>query len=1604
MAHNEKDFVSFVKGRMNKSVDERLLPTGEYVDGLNIRLGSTETTEIGAVENSKGNTQLTTLSFNGSNLSAAATCIGALEDGSQETIYWFVHDPSYPPTGKPLDLIVSYNTQNTQLRYHVITISVLNFDPKFLITGVNKIENLLFFTDDKNPPRRINVNENYPFPVPPNDSIEEEDISVVLKPPGFEDVVASGDTPLTAPTFQLINIAGGENYIEDRFISFAYRYRYKNGEYSATSLFSLPAFQPGNFNFDTRNYDNAGMENKFNGVRVQFSTGSDRVTEVDLLYKDSNTNSIYVVERFNKADFGWGNNQHQEFVFSNSKIYSVLGSDELLRLYDNVPHKAQAQTIMANRLMYGNYTDGFDITNEAGQEIAINFNASLYSQGIDLTVLPAGVPSTGINYTINPSATTTVANSTATWDLSAIANKLKRGALLTLSMRFEHATLNGTTTTTCYTQNAAFKNPDITIETTILLTADYSSVFDFATSSDFENAIGTIEGTNFEPIASAGSGSSLTDSFNASLVPPSTGCTFTTALTAINSSTAQQGIRITTASGSDSISLQLLAAKYTSSDLSQSTEMYEYFQLLQAGAEFSLDADKSSLHSNRDFEVGIVYMDEYARASTVLVSEYNTVFVPPENSALKNKIQVSIQNFAPSWAKKYKFVLKPSKAGYETIYTNFFYTNPFDNVTHFKLDGDNQQKVAAGDRLIVKKDTEGALSSLVETTVLAVEAQASNFLAQAQALGQGTEQLAGLYMQLKVSNFAAEIKDDSIVDYGKMNNGSRNETHCTNGLTVSYPLYTYDSTAGTTSNYTIPGGSIITLKYGFKRDGNSFYNLPHREIEFEKTFVAAQDYTDFRDWFNNTNIDFNDLNEQVGVGGDPVTYSTTVVTRAGTGGLDPTNTGGSTAVFKNGFNIPCSNILFTLELAFIQDTPGDVSSPLFLGARCPGKGSDSWPKKDMNVFIDIVVQRADSTLVFETQPADASDGIFFDASESFDIVKDGGSINYLHQSGGDVDSGEQNQTTSQDAVVSLNFMDCYTFGNGVESFRILDRLATRSVVIGQRSLAVSNQDFKEADRFASITYSGIFGFQAGINNLNEFNLGLVNFTDVETSYGPIQKLHSRETDILCLQEDKISYVQGGKDLLSDAVGGGAVVSTPLVLGKQIARIEEYGISFNPESFVQWGRYMYFTDTKRLAVLRLGAVGLTGSDLTVISDTGMRSYFRDSFIEQLNTQKLGGFDPYMDEYVLGSNNIEVPVPQPNLACGVEVNLTALSVAQAYTVDFGSTVGTGTINYSITGTATIVVTWNGINTSSGAVTGTGSFTWNKTAGSPNTAVVTITPAAGTTPAVTIIPGCIPEVEITVIKATINSPNNSGEDIHVEYSWNDGTTFSPVDSDLATLGSNPLVFSEYQSQTGVRSQGVFPYDGINLTIRLNKVNFDTYDFVFPSDNFKYLSSNTLYANNTTDVAALLAAATTIPNASVTNPSPGLNQATVSALSIPLSNQYLYIIYDLRTISLQQLCYDSTSASDACCLCTWTCTTFSGSSLAETPGEACVLVVSSTYYHNGSAAQPAIGDLVYTSSNCQDAISGTVNYAEQGYYKITGGQYIQIGVNGLVIDKQNC
>ena len=113
---------NFIAGKINKMVDERLVPNGEYVNALNIRMGSTEGSEIGVVENTAGNKSLTGLSYDGNTLSSAARCIGAFEDGANETLYWFVHDPAFTssPTNK-LDLVVSYNDNQKPPTYHVVS-------------------------------------------------------------------------------------------------------------------------------------------------------------------------------------------------------------------------------------------------------------------------------------------------------------------------------------------------------------------------------------------------------------------------------------------------------------------------------------------------------------------------------------------------------------------------------------------------------------------------------------------------------------------------------------------------------------------------------------------------------------------------------------------------------------------------------------------------------------------------------------------------------------------------------------------------------------------------------------------------------------------------------------------------------------------------------------------------------------------------------------------------------------------------------------------------------------------------------------------------------------------------------------------------------------------------------------------------------------------------------------------------------------------------------------------------------------------------------------------------------------------------------------------
>jgi len=150
---------TFTQGKMNKDLDERLLPNGEYRDALNIQVSTSEASDVGAVTNLLGNIGAFDYHpFYGSTsptnqIAPTAKCVGCVVDEKSDSFYWFVyHDTK--------SAILKYT--NGQIRFIFVdtTNSVLEFTNE-IITGINLVlgqnTDYLFWTDGRNEPKKLDV-------------------------------------------------------------------------------------------------------------------------------------------------------------------------------------------------------------------------------------------------------------------------------------------------------------------------------------------------------------------------------------------------------------------------------------------------------------------------------------------------------------------------------------------------------------------------------------------------------------------------------------------------------------------------------------------------------------------------------------------------------------------------------------------------------------------------------------------------------------------------------------------------------------------------------------------------------------------------------------------------------------------------------------------------------------------------------------------------------------------------------------------------------------------------------------------------------------------------------------------------------------------------------------------------------------------------------------------------------------------------------------------------------------------------------------------------------------------------------------------------------
>ena len=98
------------------------------------------------------------------------------------------------------------------------------------------------------------------------------------------------------------------------------------------------------------------------------------VMGVEILYKTTESPNVYTIktiergrdpewELFTSSAYNANNFGTGELDITSDMIHGTLPSNQTLRAWDNVPRKALAQEIVGNRLVYGNYLQGFNMRN-----------------------------------------------------------------------------------------------------------------------------------------------------------------------------------------------------------------------------------------------------------------------------------------------------------------------------------------------------------------------------------------------------------------------------------------------------------------------------------------------------------------------------------------------------------------------------------------------------------------------------------------------------------------------------------------------------------------------------------------------------------------------------------------------------------------------------------------------------------------------------------------------------------------------------------------------------------------------------------------------------------------------------------------------------------------------------------------------------------------------------------------------------------------------------------------------------------------------------------------------------------------------------------------
>ena len=1223
---------NFLKATINKDSDERLIPDGQMTDAENVLVMSQDNGNAGVLKNVKGNLKVTSLNIPNSET------IGSIADDANDRCFYFVTSPTY-------DYVIQFNLLNNTseiLLQSTNGTGVLNFDSQYRISHSDLFisvegDDLLSWTDGINPPRIINIERAKTYGI---DGFTEDEVSVMKPSPIFSPNVAQ----------VLSDNSDFASFLRDKFLSFAYRYRYEDGYYSSFSSWSPYAFYPGTFDVDLDTSTNIAMENIAKSYQISFNTGPREVKEVELVFKLSNNNNVYSIIKLNKDDEGWSDSSNQSYLFENYKVYNVLSENEFFRSFDNVPLSAYAQARIGNRLVYGNFLEGRDIDSKIDftvdyesapintleiEEVSSYENASALPAlldiwgSVDATIMNELV----MNYTTNI-ATITNTHPTDLRRLRLVVETQKEATFSSVPFTLKMY-IDGVPTSFSVGSNQINETRSWTNNITggFNLNAGQSAQVYFEVESDSPLLLRPI--ITYRLVSAIGSTTSQ-KAFNSDDYYQ----LFSNDDNVINKKSLDIDLtNIPTTNGTQLLFEFDIRSYFSPNDLlppEDNPNLYTFSYTVngdyitkedfiddsnfisQLNAFFTTQLGLSD--SNLPGAVGVVVdplITSFNATTDVLtlIIPNRTIDIEETGSGdLEEKIDyVFCEGVSVTYSKGTLFTSMHSARDYEVGMVFLDDKGRKTTVIDAKSNSVYVESVDSVNQNVLKVTTIGTPPSWAKYYKFAVKYNRGRYETIFTKKIYNVDLFA--YLEL-VGDNKNKVKDGAYLVVKSDINGPLPEYVKVKVLDARF--YEKDEiTTGSTSGFYFkikPGAFDLTIadddlleyigKYG--KYLNPYYietavvELPlGTPLEFKAgnivTFAGSCDRPfgsrQFRNRINQEYLltrdypDFRAVFEDI---------------------IEPSNAYQAFAVEGDTkMDYVWLPTLGRTQMAFKARTSRDGKRNIY---------------QQMNIYVT-----RSSIPVFETIPIDTENDLYVETPKTYVI-----------------NNGQYQFTTH-----TLNdVFNCYCFGNSVESISVRDEMTTSFLNIDYGVNAVSEDVYRQVNRYADLTYSGVYQESTNVNRLNEFNLSLANYKDdLDKRGGEIIRLDSDQTDLLVIQEDKWSKVLYGKDVLYNTDATTNLSRIEEVLGQQVMYSGEYGISYHPDSYDDYGTNSFCTDTKRGIVLRYNE----SNGLTEISNSGLRDYFKILFRDNEIVNIMGQYDAFFDIYFLnikykiaGKNYISLPV--------------------------------------------------------------------------------------------------------------------------------------------------------------------------------------------------------------------------------------------------------------------------------------------------------------------------------------------------------------------------